>query len=59
MQICLYICIACCLSAINSRQTTCYAKVNSNEQINKMEIERKDTELKVIQTTENIDAEHN
>ena len=36
-----------------------FAKIHNSEQINKMEMERKDTALKVIQPAENMDTECN
>ena len=36
-----------------------FAKICNDEQINKMEMKRKDTESKVIEQAENMDAEHN
>ena len=36
-----------------------FAKTHNNEQINKMEMKRKDPEPKVIKAVEDMDTEHN
>ena len=35
-----------------------FAKIHNNEIVDKMELERKDTEPKMIQPAENVDTEH-